>query len=600
MSEYENMRTADIVAEALLDWKVDIIFGLPGDGINGFIEALRRRQDKIKFVLVRHEESAAFMACAYAKYTGKLGACVATSGPGAIHLLNGLYDAKADNTPVIAITGTTYSDLMNSNYQQDVNLVQLFSDVAVYNDMITVPEQAEMAVDIACRTALAQRGVSHLTIPIDVQEKKLSGKYSRHNVAYHTSDVYSAETIPSHSLIEKAAIVLNTGSRIVILVGQGALESGDEVVALAEKLDAPVVKALLGKAVIPDDNQYSLGGLGLLGTTPSSDAMSEADTLLMVGTSFPYVEYLPKPGKARGIQIDIKAEKIGLRYPVEIGLVGDSKLILSALLPLLRQKYDRGFLKSKQVAMKKWNNLLKEQSTRNDKPIKPQVIAKAVSDELDDNAIISVDCGTNTSWAARYINIRKGMKFSVSGTLSSMANGLPYAIAAQIAFPERQSVAFVGDAGLTMLMGEFATAVQYGLPIKVIVIKNNTLGMIRWEQMGFLGNPEFGVEFSPIDWVKFAEACGGKGYVIKEPNEVKPIMQQAMKEEKKPTIIEAYVDPFEPPMPPKVEMSFVNNLAESFARGQPYASRIGLTLFRDQVHNILRNIHSHHAKEETD
>jgi pyruvate dehydrogenase (quinone)/pyruvate oxidase len=600
MSEYENMRTADIVAEALLDWKVDIIFGLPGDGINGFIEALRRRQDKIKFVLVRHEESAAFMACAYAKYTGKLGACVATSGPGAIHLLNGLYDAKADNTPVIAITGTTYSDLMNSNYQQDVNLVQLFSDVAVYNGVITVPEQAEMAVDIACRTALAQRGVSHLTIPIDVQEKKLRGKYSRHNVAYHTSDVYSAETIPSHSLIEKAASVLNAGSRIVILVGQGALESGDEVVAVAEKLDAPVVKALLGKAVIPDDNQYSLGGLGLLGTTPSSDAMSEADTLLMVGTSFPYVEYLPKPDQARGIQIDIKAEKIGLRYPVEIGLVGDSKLILSALLPLLHQKHDLGFLKSKQVAMKKWNNLLKEQSTRNDKPIKPQVIAKAVSDELDDNAIISVDCGTNTSWAARYINIRKGMKFSVSGTLSSMANGLPYAIAAQIAFPERQSVAFVGDAGLTMLMGEFATAVQYDLPIKVIVIKNNTLGMIRWEQMGFLGNPEFGVEFSPIDWVKFAEACGGKGYAIKEPNEVNSIMQQAMKEEKKPTIIEAYVDPFEPPMPPKVEMEFVSNLAESFASGQPYASRISLTLFRDQVHNILRNIHSHHVKEEID
>jgi len=600
MSEYENMRTADIVAEALLDWKVDIIFGLPGDGINGFIEALRRRQDKIKFVLVRHEESAAFMACAYAKYTGKLGACVATSGPGAIHLLNGLYDAKADNTPVIAITGTTYSDLMNSNYQQDVNLVQLFSDVAVYNGVITVPEQAEMAVDIACRTALAQRGVSHLTIQIDVQEKKLRGKYSRHNVAYHTSDVYSAETIPSHSLIEKAASVLNAGSRIVILVGQGALESGDEVVAVAEKLDAPVVKALLGKAVIPDDNQYSLGGLGLLGTTPSSDAMSEADTLLMVGTSFPYVEYLPKPDQARGIQIDIKAEKIGLRYPVEIGLVGDSKLILSALLPLLHQKHDLGFLKSKQVAMKKWNNLLKEQSTRNDKPIKPQVIAKAVSDELDDNAIISVDCGTNTSWAARYINIRKGMKFSVSGTLSSMANGLPYAIAAQIAFPERQSVAFVGDAGLTMLMGEFATAVQYDLPIKVIVIKNNTLGMIRWEQMGFLGNPEFGVEFSPIDWVKFAEACGGKGYAIKEPNEVNSIMQQAMKEEKKPTIIEAYVDPFEPPMPPKVEMEFVSNLAESFASGQPYASRISLTLFRDQVHNILRNIHSHHVKEEAD
>ncbi|MFZ0317367.1 MAG: thiamine pyrophosphate-dependent enzyme, partial [Nitrososphaeraceae archaeon] len=561
-------------------------------GINGFMEALRRRQDRIKFILVRHEESAAFMACAYAKYTGKLGACLATSGPGAIHLLNGLYDAKADNTPVIAITGSTYSDLMNSSYQQDINLLNLFSDVSVYNSMISVPEQAEMAVDISCRTALAQRGVSHITIPIDIQEKKLNGNYTRHNVAYHTSSVYAAETIPSPSLLVKAAKILNEGSRIVLLVGQGALDSGEEIIALAEKLGAPVVKALLGKAVIPDDNPYSIGGLGLLGTEPSSDAMSEADTLLMVGTSFPYIDYLPKPGQARGIQIDIKAEKIGLRYPVEIGLVGDSKLILSALLPLLNQNDNLEFLNSKQQAMKSWNSLLKEQSTRTDKPIKPQVIAKAVSDELEDNAIISTDSGTNTSWAARHIIIRKGMKFSVSGTLASMACGLPYAIAAQIAFPERQCVAFVGDGGLTMLMGEFATAVQYNLPIKIIVIKNNTLGMIRWEQMGFLGNPEFGVEFSPIDFARFAEDCGGKGYAINEPSEIKSKIHEAMKE-RKPTIVEAYVDPFEPPMPPKVEMEFVRNLAESFARGQPYAKRIGLTLFRNKVHEILKNIHTH-------
>ena len=594
------MRTADIVAEALLDWKVEVIFGLPGDGINGFIEALRRRKEKIKFILVRHEESAAFMACAYAKYTGKLGVCIATSGPGAIHLLNGLYDAKMDNTPVLAITGTTYSDLMNSNYQQDVNLLQLFSDVTVYNNMINSPEHAEMTVDIACRSALSLRGVSHLTIPIDVQELKLKGEYSRHKVAGHTSDFYTNITVPERGLIEKAANILNSGRKVVILAGQGALDAGDEVVQVAEKLAAPIVKALLGKAVIPDDHPLSIGGLGLLGSEPATDAMNEADTLLMVGTSFPYIDYLPKPGQARGIQIDIKPINIGLRYPVEIGLVGDSKLVLSELLPLLQEKKDEAeheFLKSKQKAMKNWNKLMEEKSTRTDKPIKPQVVAKAISDEIEDNAIISVDCGTNTSWAARYINIRKGMKFSLSGTLSSMGNGLPYAIAAQIAFPERQSIAFVGDGGLTMLMGEFATAVQYNLPIKVIVIKNNTLGMIRWEQMGFLGNPEFGVEFSPIDFAKFAEACGGKGYVVKEPYEVKSKMHQAMKE-KKPTIIEAYVDPFEPPMPPKVEMEFVNNLAKSFAKGQPYSRRIGLTLFRNQVHNILKNIHSHSVKED--
>ncbi|CAN5473177.1 thiamine pyrophosphate-binding protein [soil metagenome] len=605
MSEYENMRAADIVAEALIDWNVNVIFGLPGDGINGFMEALRTRKDKIKFILVRHEESAAFMACAYAKYTGKLGACVATSGPGGIHLLNGLYDAKLDNTPVIAITGSTYSDLMGSSYQQDVNLLQLFSDVSVYNNIIIAPEQAEMAVDIACRSALAQRGVSHLTIPIDIQEKKLQDKYSKHKVAGHTSDtVVNVGALPEKQLLEQAAEIINAGNKIVILVGQGALNASQEVISVAEKIGAPVVKALLGKAVIPDDHPNSIGGIGMLGTEPATDAMSEADTLLMVGTSFPYIEYLPKPGQARGIQIDIKAEKIGLRYPVEVGLVGDSSKILSALLPLLPNHpnlsgnsngegdQQQEFLKSNQQSMKKWIDLLAQQSKQTDKkPIKPQVIANAVSQELEDNAIVSVDSGTNTIWAARFLNIRKGMKFSVSGTLASMACGLPYAIAAQIAYPARQCVAFVGDGGFAMLMSEFATAVQYNLPIKVVILKNNILGMIRWEQMAFLGNPEFGVEFSPIDFAKVAEACGGIGYTINEPGEVKPIMKMAMGQKtKKPTVIEAYVDPFEPPMPPKIEPEFVRNMAESFAKGQPYAKRIGLTLYRNQMNTTMNGI----------
>ena len=431
------------------------------------------------------------MACAYAKYTGKLGECVATSGPGAIHLLNSLYDAKLDNTSVIAITGTTYSDLMNSKYQQDVNLLQLFSDVTVYNNLINKPEHAEMSVDIACRKALSQRGVNHLTIPIDIQEERLKGDYSMHKVPGHTSDFYSQITVPDKGLIEKAAEILNQGERIVILIGQGAHGASDEVLSIAERLKAPIVKALLGKDVIPDDNPYSIGGLGLLGTEPATDAMSEADTLLLIGTSFPYIDYLPKPGQAKGIQIDIKSDNIGLRYPVEVGLIGDSKLVLSTLLPLLNPKKNNAsneFLLSKQEAMKDWYSLLQERSTRKDKPIKPQLVAATVSEELDDNAIISVDCGANTIWAARYITIKNGMRFSLSGTLVTMACGLPYAIAAKIAYPDRQSVAFVGDGGLTMLMGEFATAVQYKLPIKVIVIKNNSLGMIRWEQMAFLGN----------------------------------------------------------------------------------------------------------------
>jgi pyruvate dehydrogenase (quinone) len=601
MSEYENMRTADIVVEALLDWKVNVVFGLPGDGINGVIESIRQRQDKIKFILVRHEESAAFMACAYAKYTGRLGACLATSGPGAIHLLAGLYDAKADNTPVIAITGTTYSDMMGSNYQQDVSLLHLFSDVAYYNNMINSPEHAEMTVDIACRTALSQRGVGHITIPIDVQEKRLGGKYTRHNVPGHTSDLLLyPNTVPASSVIQKAAMLLNKSRRLVILVGQGALNSGDEILALAEKLKAPVVKALLGKAVIPDYSPYSLGGIGLLGTEPATDAMNQADTLLMIGTSFPYIDYLPKPGQAVGIQIDIKPERIGLRYPVEVGLIGDSKLVLLSLLSMVNEKTDLDFLESAQQGMRNWNLLLKERSTRQDKPIKPQMVAAMLSEELEDDAIISVDSGTNTIWAAQYIQIRKGMKFSVSGTLASMACGLPYAIAAQVAYPDRQSIAFVGDGGFTMLMGEFATAAQYGLPIKVIIVKNNSLGMIRWEQMAFLGNPEFGVEFTPIDYVKFAEACGGIGYTINEPKEVRGILRAALAERKKPVIVEAYVDPFEPPMPPKVEREFITKMAESFAKGQPYAQRIGLTLFRNQVHESMKGLHSHSNKKELD
>ncbi|HEX7141940.1 MAG TPA: thiamine pyrophosphate-dependent enzyme [Nitrososphaeraceae archaeon] len=614
--ESKDLTTADIVAEALIDWKVDVVFGIPGDGINGFIEALRVRQDKIKFVLVRHEESAALMSCAYAKYTGKIGVCVATSGPGAIHLLNGLYDAKADNVPVIAITGSTFSDLMNSSFLQDVKLLQLFSDVASYNTMIHLPEQAEMAVDIACRTCLARKGVGHINIPIDVQEKKLKGDYSKHKVPGHTSDIFDSFALPDKKLIEKAAKVLNKGNKIVILVGQGALNASREVVAVAQKLNAPIIKALLGKAVIPDEHPLNLGGLGMLGTEPASEAMSETDTLLMIGTSFPYMEYLPKPGQAKGIQIDMKPEKIGLRYPVEIGLVGDSKTVLSELLPLLKDRTTKNnindddmknnnnnigissvslnFLQSMQKSMEKWKDILKEQSNRDDIPIKPQVIANAVSEELEDNAIVSVDSGNNTVWAARFLKMRNGMKFSVSGNLATMACGLPYAIAAKIAFPERQSIAFVGDGGFTMLMGEFATAVQYKLPIKIIILKNNLLGMIRWEQMAFLGNPEYAVEFTPIDYTKFAEASGGKGYTIKKIDEVKSVMGMAMnKKNEFPTIVEAYIDPFELPFPPKINMEFPARVAESFVRGQPYTREIGTALSTDHIPERFNKFQSH-------
>src|ERR687891_2124544 len=377
---------ADILIEVLQEWGVDTVFGLPGDGINGIMEALRKKHEEIRFVQVRHEEAAAFMACGYAKFTGRLGVCLATSGPGGLHLLNGLYDAKLDGQPVLAITGMPYHDLLGTHTQQDVELDKVFMDVAKYNVRVMGPTHVENIAHLACRTALLHRVVSHITFPVDLQDREIKGERSKRNVPGHTSDVLSQSArLPHEGDLAQAADILNAGKQVAILAGRGALAAGAELEQVADILGAPIVKALLGKAAVPDDSPYTTGTIGLLGTLPSQEAMEDADTLLMVGTSFPYIEFLPQPGKARGIQIDIKSEKIGLRFPVEVGLIGDAKLTLSALLSLLRQRPEgeKKFLKSKQAAMQDWFGLLRERSTRNDKPIKPQLIAAAVSEQLE-------------------------------------------------------------------------------------------------------------------------------------------------------------------------------------------------------------------------
>ena len=583
---------AEVLVDRLLDWGVSVVFGLPGDGINGIMEALRTHREKIRFVQVRHEEAAAFMACGYAKYTGKLGVCVATSGPGAIHLLNGLYDAKLDGAPVLAITGQTYHDLLGTRYQQEVDLLSLFKDVAVYNQQVMGAMHVRNLVDAACRTALSQRGVAHLTWPIDIQEEEVAeDARSKKNVEGHSMPRWTPPlVVPRREDLERAALVLNDGRKTVILAGQGALGAGEELEEAAERLAAPIVKPLLGKATVPDDSPYSAGGIGLLGTLAGEVAMEECDTLLMVGTSFPYMEFYPEPGKARCVQIDTDASRIGLRYPVEVGLAGDAKTTLGALVPLLQKHRDHGFLHDAQKRMKEWRKLLHEQETRHDKPCKPQVVAGALGQLLDDDAIISTDSGTITSWAARHIPIKRHQLFSCSGNLATMAPALPYAIAAQIAFPERQCVAFIGDGGLTMLMGELATAVKYELPITVVVIKNNTLGMIKWEQMVFLGNPEYGVELQPIDFVKVAEACGAIGYHVDEPKKVRGVLEEGLRTARKkklPVLIEAEVDPYEPPMPARVKMDQALNMAKALARGEPHRGRIALTLFRDKVRELI-------------
>ena len=579
--------TADILVDRLIDWGVHVVFGLPGDGINGIMEALRTRQERITFVQVRHEEAAAFMATGYAKYSGQLGVCLATSGPGAIHLLNGLYDAKLDGAPVLAITGQTYHDLIGMHYQQEVDLLSLFKDVAGYNQQVLGAAHVEGLIDAACRTALASRSVAHVTCPVDIQEQALKDdEKSKKNVEGHTSDMWRPPiVVPRADDLRAAADVLNAGKKTVILAGQGALGATDELEQLAELLAAPIVKPLLGKATVPDDSPYTTGGIGLLGTAPSEDAMEQADTLLMVGTSFPYMEFYPKHERCRGVQIDRDPTRIGLRFPVEVGLCGDARATLQALLPLVARRADRGFLERAQSGMTDWRELMHTRTHRDDTPLKPQVVADTLNDLLDSSAIISTDSGTITTWAARHIQMKRGQMFSCSGNLATMAPGLPYAIAAKVAYPDRQSVAFVGDGGFTMLMGEFATAVKYRLPIKVVIIKNNVLGMIKWEQMVFLGNPEYGVSLEPIDFVRFAEACGAIGFRCERPDEVRGA-REAMVLADGPALCEAIVDPFEPPMPPKVKASQALHMAESLARGEPNRGRIALTLFRDKITDL--------------
>jgi pyruvate dehydrogenase (quinone) len=579
--------TSDVLVERLIDWGVRVVFGLPGDGINGIMEALRTRQDDVSFIQVRHEEAAAFMACGYAKYTGRIGVCVTTSGPGAIHLLNGLYDAKMDGAPVLAITGQTYHDLIGTRYQQEVDLLSLFKDVAVYNQQILGAGHVRALVDAGCRAALSLRGVSHINCPVDLQEQSVKDdEPSQKKVEGHTSAVWRPPiVVPCDADIRAAADVLNAGTKTVILAGQGALGAGAELEQLADLMAAPIVKPLLGKGVVPDDSPFTTGGIGLLGTEPSEVALEQCDTLLMAGTSFPYMEFYPKHDACRGVQIDRDPSRIGLRFPVEVGLCGDARSTLQVLIPHVRHREDRSFLEAAQTGMKQWREVLHTRSHREDVPMKPQVVAQALNELLADDAIVSTDSGTITTWVARYVVMKRGQLFSCSGNLASMAPGLPYAIAAQVAYPGRQSVAFVGDGGFTMLMGEFATAVKYRLPIKVVIIKNNTLGMIKWEQMVFLGNPEYGVSLEPIDFVRFAEACGGVGFRCERPEEARSALD-AMLLADGPALCEAIVDPFEPPMPARVKAKQALHMAESLAKGEPNRGRIALTLFRDKVHDL--------------
>jgi pyruvate dehydrogenase (quinone) len=579
---------ADLLVERLIDWGVKVIFGLPGDGINGLFEALRTHKDKLQFIQVRHEEAAAFAACGYAKYTGCLGVCIATSGPGGIHLLNGLYDAKYDSQPVLAITGHTFHDMIGTQFQQDVDLDKVFMDVSEYNERIMGPTHVQNVVDEAIRTALARRGVAHITIPKDIQEwTSEEAPRSSMNVAQHSGDTFAAASpLPSRELLQKAADILNAGKKVAILTGRGALRARNAVTQAAEKLGAPVASALLGKAVLPDESPYATGGMGLLGTAPSQDAMIGCDTFFIIGSNFPYVQFLPKPGQARCVQIDLDAARIGLRYPVDVPLVGDCRRVLEALLPMVQQKKDRSFLESIQKSVKEWRELMEERSTRMDKPMKPQVVTSMLNKFLADDAIIACDCGTVTTWASRYLKIRDRMMFSCTGMLATMANALPYSVGAAIAYPGRQVLCFIGDGGFTMLMCELATIVKYKLPVKIVIIKNNTLGQIKWEQIVMEANPQFGVELHPIDFAKYAEAVGCPGFTIEDPKECEATLNKAFAVQG-PAVIQAVVDPQEPPMPGHVTMKQAYHFAKSLIRGEKFAPEIIKTVLENKIKEVV-------------
>jgi len=579
---------AEVLVETLLSWGIDTVFGIPGDGINGIIEALRKRQDAIRFIQVRHEEAAAFAACGYAKFTGRLGCCLATSGPGGIHLLNGLYDAKLDGVPVLAITGLQFHDLVATHTQQDVELDKLFIDVARYNARIMGAAHVENVVALACRTALAERTVSHVTIPVDIQDQPVpKDMRSKRNVKHHVSDfmAYGGHQ-PDSIELQLAANILNEGRKIAILAGRGALGAAEQLAAVADRLGAPVAKALLGKGALPDESPFSTGGVGLLGTRPSQEALRDCDTLLIVGSSFPYIEYYPKPGSAKAVQIDLEPSRIGLRYPVEVGLVGDCGRALEALLPLLQRQDDRSFLERAQSGMAEWRRLMELRGTVAEKPMKPQVVAHELNKRLAANAIITTDSGTITTWVARHVSLHGAQQFSCSGNLATMACGLPYAVGAAAAFPGRQVVAFVGDGGLTMLIGELATCVKYQLPVKIVVIKNNSLGQIKWEQMVFLGNPEYVCDLQPIDFAAVARGFGVASFTVDDPAQCGEVLEQALATPG-PALVEAIVDPNEPPMPPMVQAAQAEHLVEALARGTKDAGKILRTIAKDRVREIV-------------
>jgi thiamine pyrophosphate-dependent acetolactate synthase large subunit-like protein len=539
------MNVCEALLNVLTDYGVKYIFGIPGDSINELIEAIRK-QDKIKFIHVMHEEAGAFAASAQAKLTGELAVCVGTAGPGAIHLLNGLYDAKMDHAPVLAITGQVDTSLIGTSYHQEVNLQSLFQDVSLFNQTIINPEQMPEIAILACQTALAKKGVAHISIPSNISTQSVKGFEKKKQIIKNNSNLS-----PYPEYIKSAAVLINKSERPCILAGIGAREAITELAEFANLINAPIIKALRGKDILPDIHPLILGGTGLLGTEPSYYAIKNCDLLISIGSDFPYHNFYAE-ADVPTIQIDNDVQQIGKRHPVTIPLVGDSKLTLVELLPLILKKTDGSFLETCQQHMVKWLKKQNEKELSEETPIHPQALARLVSDMADENAIICCDTGAVTVWGARNFRIKGTQRFTLSGGLASMAYGLPAAIGAKIAFPERQVIALCGDGGFAMLMGDFATAVKYNLAIKLFIFNNAKLGLIQMEQEAKSGVPEFETDLHNPDYDVFSKSCGGEGYTVKEIAELKTIVPQVLKSSN-PCIVNVFVNPTELTYPPHIE-----------------------------------------------
>ena len=570
------MNVGDFLVQRLSDWGIKRIYGYPGDGINGIMGALDRAEDKIEFIQVRHEEMAAFMACGHAKFTGEVGVCLATSGPGAIHLLNGLYDAKLDHQPVVAIVGQQARAALGGDYQQEVDLLTLFKDVAhEYVHMVSDPEQVRHLVDRALRIAQAERTVTCIIVPNDVQTMAAVEQPEHAHGTIHSGIGYARPRVVAHEDdLRRAAEILNAGERVAMLVGQGALHATDEVIDVAELLGAGVAKALLGKAAVPDDLPFVTGSIGLLGTKPSYDLMMGCDTLLMVGSSFPYAEFLPEEGKARGVQIDIDARMIGIRYPMDVHLVGDSAETLRALIPHLERKQERSWREEIEEKVADWWRLMGERAMIDADPINPQRVFWELSPRLPDNCILTSDSGSAANWYARDLKMRRGMKASLSGTLATMGPGVPYAIAAKFAYPDRVAIALVGDGAMQMNgINELITVAKYWQRwsdprLIVLVLNNRDLNMVTWEQRALEGDPKFEAsqDIPDFPYARYAELVGLKGVRVDSPEEIGDAWDEVLAADR-PAILEAVTDPEVPPLPPHITFEQARHFVLAVARG---------------------------------